>query len=382
MPLDDVLAYFEEQRLDVIALHEAIDRLIALDKRRGPGRYPAVLRRAVHLRGCRGASTSRRRRSRVTGESPGPGSAANSGERSSDDAQAPSEHLCALFAPTSSAPPAKREVLLREACAGHPGLRTEVDRLLAGNARADEDRFLRVPDAPSSTQDQVCDRFEATWRAGDRPQIAVNPPPAPPPEIPGYEILFRVGQGRHGRRLQGAPAPAQPPLRSENDPRRAAHAGAEHLVRLLAEAQTIARIRHPNVVQIYGLGDHDGRLYFEMEYIEGGDLAHRLNDTPWAPRPAAQMVAVLARAVEHAHRLGIVHRDLKPANVLLMADGTPKIADFGLAKAARGRLEPDTVRGLPRDPELRGPRAGRGPDRRWWARPPTSTRWERSSTTC
>ena len=70
-----------------------------------------------------------------------------------------------------------------------------------------------------------------------------------------------------------------------------------------------------------------------MEYIEGGDLAHRLNDTPWAPRPAAQMVAVLARAVEHAHRLGIVHRDLKPANVLLMADGTPKIADFGLAKA-------------------------------------------------
>ena len=111
------------------------------------------------------------------------------------------------------------------------------------------------------------------------------------------------------------------------------HAGAEHLVRLLAEAQTIARIRHPNVVQIYGLGDHDGRLYFEMEYIEGGDLAHRLNDTPWAPRPAAQMVAVLARAVEHAHRLGIVHRDLKPANVLLMADGTPKIADFGLAKA-------------------------------------------------
>ena len=81
--------------------------------------------------------------------------------------------------------PAKREVLLREACAGHPGLRTEVDRLLAGDARADEDRFLRVPDAPSSTQDQVCDRFEATWRAGDRPQIAVNPPPAPPTGDPG-----------------------------------------------------------------------------------------------------------------------------------------------------------------------------------------------------
>ena len=111
------------------------------------------------------------------------------------------------------------------------------------------------------------------------------------------------------------------------------HAGGELPVRLLAEAETIARMRHPNVVQIYGLGDHDGRLYFEMEYIDGGNLAHRLNDTPWAPRPAAQMVAVLARAVEHAHRLGIIHRDLKPANVLLMADGTPKVADFGLAKS-------------------------------------------------
>ena len=73
------------------------------------------------------------------------------------------------------------------------------------------------------------------------------------------------------------------------------------LVRLLAEAETIARIRHPNIVQIYGLGDHDGRLYFEMEYIEGGNLADRLNGTPWAPRPGGRrLVAVLARAVEHA----------------------------------------------------------------------------------
>ena len=102
--------------------------------------------------------------------------------------------VCALFAALRCAP-AEREVLLREACAGHPGLQTEVDRLLAGDARADEHGFLRVPDAPSSTQDQVCDRFEATWRAGDRPQIAVNPPPAPPPEIPGYEILSELGRG-------------------------------------------------------------------------------------------------------------------------------------------------------------------------------------------
>ena len=85
-------------------------------------------------------------------------------------------------------------------------------------------------------------------------------------------------------------------------------------------------------MQIYGLGDHNGMPYFEMEYIEGDSLARRLDGTPWAPRPAARMVAVLARAIGDAHRLGIVHRDLKPANVLLVDADTPKIVDFGLAK--------------------------------------------------
>ena len=110
------------------------------------------------------------------------------------------------------------------------------------------------------------------------------------------------------------------------------HTGAESRARFLAEAETIAKLRHPNVVQIYGLGDHNGMPYFEMEYIEGDSLARRLDGTPWAPRPAARMVAVLARAIGDAHRLGIVHRDLKPANVLLVDADTPKIVDFGLAK--------------------------------------------------
>ena len=89
--------------------------------------------------------------------------------------------VCALFTAALRCTPSERDLLLREACAGHSELGTEVDRLLAGDAQADEDGFLRVPDALSSTQDQVCDRFGATWRAGDRPQIAATPPP----EIPG-----------------------------------------------------------------------------------------------------------------------------------------------------------------------------------------------------
>jgi WD40 repeat protein len=85
-------------------------------------------------------------------------------------------------------------------------------------------------------------------------------------------------------------------------------------------------------VQIYGLGEHEGRPYFEMEYIEGGILARRLDGTPWPPEPAARMVAVPARAIGDAHHLGIVHCDLKPANVLLLDADSPKIVDFGLAK--------------------------------------------------
>jgi serine/threonine-protein kinase len=84
------------------------------------------------------------------------------------------------------------------------------------------------------------------------------------------------------------------------------------------------------------MGEHDGRPYLELEYVAGGSLAHRLDGTPWLPRPAAELIATLARALDVMHRVGIVHRDLKPANILLEADGTPKIADFGLAKAVGG----------------------------------------------
>src|SRR5262249_26169058 len=100
----------------------------------------------------------------------------------------------------------------------------------------------------------------------------------------------------------------------------------------LAEAEAVAKLNHPHIVQVFTCGDHDGRSYIEMECVDGGSLVDRLDGTPWPARAAAPLIETVARAIHEAHRLGIVHRDLKPANALLPADGPPKVADFGLAK--------------------------------------------------
>jgi hypothetical protein len=123
------------------------------------------------------------------------------------------------------------------------------------------------------------------------------------------------------------------------------------------EAAALARLRHPNIVQIYDVGEAAGRPYFVFEFVAGGSLARYLRGTPQPARPAAHFVDTLARAVHAAHAGGVIHRDLKPANVLLMDEragagggsGTPsplaslvpKITDFGLAKCSGDGAAPD-----------------------------------------
>src|SRR5581483_10621675 len=101
--------------------------------------------------------------------------------------------------------------------------------------------------------------------------------------------------------------------------------------RFRIEAEAVARLQHPNIVQIYEVGEHHGQPYLTLELVDGGSLAQERGGKPEAPRSAAARAEVLARAMHHAHEHGIVHRDLKPSNVLLTADGVPKITDFGLA---------------------------------------------------
>lgn len=110
------------------------------------------------------------------------------------------------------------------------------------------------------------------------------------------------------------------------------HAGEEYKRRFRQEAETAAKLQHPNIVPIYETGEHLGQPYFSMEYVAGTDLGQRTRDRPLPPEEAARLVQAVAAAIEYAHRQGVLHRDLKPSNILVGADGRPRITDFGLAR--------------------------------------------------
>jgi tetratricopeptide (TPR) repeat protein len=151
------------------------------------------------------------------------------------------------------------------------------------------------------------------------------------PTVTGYEILGELGRGGMGvvykaRQLGLNRLVALKMILAGG------HASAHERARFKAEAEAVARLQHPGIVQIYEVGEYNGLPFFSLEFCPGGSLATRLQATPLPARDAARLIEVLAQAVQAAHEARVVHRDLKPANVLLAADGTPKITDFGLAK--------------------------------------------------
>jgi serine/threonine-protein kinase len=112
--------------------------------------------------------------------------------------------------------------------------------------------------------------------------------------------------------------------------------GPDATARFRHEAQAIAQMRHPNIVNVYDFGEHDGVPYMIIEYVPGGSLANKLSRGPLDTPTALKYLRGIAAGLDHAHGLGIVHRDVKPANVLLEKDDTPVLADFGLAKLLQG----------------------------------------------
>jgi hypothetical protein len=149
--------------------------------------------------------------------------------------------------------------------------------------------------------------------------------------VSGYEILGELGRGGMGIVYKARQAGLNRTVALKMI-LSGGHASAADLARFRIEAESVARIQHPNIVQIYEVGERDGLPFFSLEYCDGGSLAAKLDGTPWEARRAAEMVRTLARAIQTAHDQFIVYRDLKPANVLLAVSGTPKITDFGLAK--------------------------------------------------
>jgi WD40 repeat protein/serine/threonine protein kinase len=196
-------------------------------------------------------------------------------------------------------------------------------------------------------------------------------------DLPGYEILVEIGRGGMGvvykaRDLQLKRLVAVKMILS------GAHADQRDRERFRSEAEAVARLQHPNIVQIYEIGEHKGLPFFSLEFVEGGNLAQQLKGVAQPPRQSAELLEQLAGAMHAAHLRGIVHRDLKPANILIadrgsvdskilnpppstpssshpsalrdLRSGVPKITDFGLAKqldAEQGQTRSGAVMGTP-----------------------------------
>ena len=219
-----------------------------------------------------------------------------------------------------------QELTTEVLCADCPELAGEMHRLI--------DELKRVSPLLSSTK---------TLPVAPAAMAAV-------PQIPGYVVLGELSRGGMGVVYHAHDKNLNRPVALKMI-LAGARAGAQERRRFRTEAEAVARLQHPGIVQIYDIGEHEGSPFLSLEFCAGGSLAARLNGQPLPPTPAAHMLKHLALAVQAAHQQGILHRDLKPANVLLTsgkrltaeADDTggatlplagcaAKITDFGLAK--------------------------------------------------
>jgi WD40 repeat protein len=254
------------------------------------------------------------------------------------------------------------------------------ERLAAAVARHLE--LCPVCDERARRWDDLADgAIQALRGAAPPPTLAHDRPADPgtdsstagspePPSPPGFTLLAELGRGAVGvvyqaRQHQPERVVALKCLRDGPDP------GVEQRARFLAEADAIARLHHPHIVQVHAVGEHRGQPFLCLEYLDGGTLAKKINGQPQPPRAAARLLAVLAGAVQHAHEQGVIHRDLKPSNVLLTGDGTPKISDFGLARFGRPELTATgAIMGTPSymaPEQARGDNAAVGPAADIWA---------------
>jgi WD40 repeat protein/predicted Ser/Thr protein kinase len=235
--------------------------------------------------------------------------------------EGPSDRAEALFYEAADLPAEQRRALLDAACAGEPGLRAEVERLLANDARLctgdDAAAFLKSPVVrPPAAPDTLPATDRAPWLRVER-----------------YRVLRVLGEGGMGTVYEA----------EQDNPRRTVAlkvirpglVSPALLKRFAREAQILGRLQHPGIAQIYEAGlAEDGGPFFAMEFVRGVALDEHARLRSLTLPARLELLARVCDAVQHAHDQGVIHRDLKPGNILVDETGRPRVLDFGVARAA------------------------------------------------
>ncbi|HVS34820.1 MAG TPA: protein kinase [Gemmataceae bacterium] len=161
--------------------------------------------------------------------------------------------------------------------------------------------------------------------------------PRPGQKVGRFELLRLVGQGAFGA-VYEARDPELDRTVAVKVPRAGNLGDGADLDRFLREARSVAQLRHPSIVSVYEVGQHESLPFLVSEFVQGMTLADRITGDRLSHRQAAELVGAVADALQFAHDHGVIHRDVKPSNILLDAEGAPHVMDFGLAKRAAGEI--------------------------------------------
>jgi serine/threonine protein kinase len=250
------------------------------------------------------------------------------------------KRVAELFDQAIALPAGERAAFLAAACAGDPGLRVAIEELLQHDSGTETLLVSPVAGAAERHREDAQTQVEAGAAAA---------PGAPPPTLPGFELLEELGRGGMGVVYKARQTRLNRLVAVKMLPPGGA-VTADQLARFRIEAEALARLKHPNIVAIYDVGEYQGQPYVVLEYISGPSLAQVLGGRSQEPQASARLIETVARAIHAVHACGIVHRDLKPANILLsfsrdaersaaalrsasrLNESVPHITDFGLAK--------------------------------------------------